>query len=157
MFCFNVERFCLSCHGDALWADTSGGNRLCGLVLLLMYACAHVRPTQTQTHTDQCTERCLWTTAVTYRTSTSAGKDRRHPRKRQSVHIQRTSVSEGEGPELPTPSQTNGLKHLPPNWRLYGLTGSWREKNTTGGFLFVCFLVRKQSQLTSVMASYVYG
>lgn len=29
MLCFNVARFCLSCHGYALWTDASGGNRLC--------------------------------------------------------------------------------------------------------------------------------
>lgn len=50
---FYVERFCLSCHGDALWADTSGGNRLCWLILLLhVCMCSHVAHINTHTHTQ---------------------------------------------------------------------------------------------------------
>lgn len=45
-----------------------------------MYACAHVRPTQT--HTDQCTVRCLWR-VVAYWTSASASKEQCHPRKKK--------------------------------------------------------------------------
>lgn len=51
MLCFHVERFCLSCHGDALWADTSGGNRLCWLVLLL-HVCMCPCAAHTNTHTE---------------------------------------------------------------------------------------------------------
>lgn len=50
MLCFNVARFCLSCHGYALWTDASGGNRLCWLVWLLhvcMCPCAAHTNTQT--------------------------------------------------------------------------------------------------------------
>lgn len=50
---FYVERFCLSCHGDALWADTSGGNRLCWLILLLhVCMCSHVAHINTHTQTN---------------------------------------------------------------------------------------------------------
>lgn len=41
--------FCLSCHGDAMWADTSGWNRLWGLVFTS--PCIHV-PTYTHPHTQ---------------------------------------------------------------------------------------------------------
>lgn len=77
MLRFHVERICLSCHGDALWADTTGGNRLCWLVLLV-HICMCPFAAHTNTHADQCTVRCLWW-MVAYWTSTSATKEHYHP------------------------------------------------------------------------------
>lgn len=69
MLCFHVERFCLSCHGDALLADTSGGW---ALLTGFTSPCMHVPMYSLHKHTDQCTVRCLWRMVVAYWTSTSA-------------------------------------------------------------------------------------
>lgn len=110
---FYVERFCLSCHGDALWADTSGGNRLCWLILLL-HVCmcsyvAHIN-THTHAHTDQCTVWCLWRMGVAYWTSTSATQEH--------CHAQKYFTKRGAwAPE------NKMVRHLCPKWPLDELTG----------------------------------
>lgn len=110
---FYVERFCLSCHGDALWADTSGGNRLCWLILLLhVCMCSHVAHinTHTHAHTDQCTVWCLWRMGVAYWTSTSATQEH--------CHAQKYFTKRGAwAPE------NKMVRHLCPKWPLDELTG----------------------------------
>lgn len=127
MLRFHVERFCLSCHGDALWADTSGGNRLFWLVLLL-HVCMCPCAAHTNTHT-QCTVRCLWR-MVAYWTSASASEKNIAIPHEQTVWSTSTGLCWRRGEALIQHTgdalgkkKTNTVKHLTyPDCWLDGLT-----------------------------------
>lgn len=134
MLCFHVERFCLSCHGDALWADTSGGNRLCWLVLLL-----HVCMCPCAAHTNTHTHRPMYSTVPLKNGRCLLNlnsKEHCHPKK-DTWSPQRTVLKKGRGTYTKYwrqlafwALQNNMVKHLTyPNRWLDGLT------ETAGGFL----------------------
>lgn len=94
---FMSRDFCLSCHGDALWADTSGGNRLCWLVLLLhVCMCPCAAHTNTHTHTQTNVQYGAFEEWSLTEPQHQPVKNIAIPWKRQSVHVQRTK-GEGRG------------------------------------------------------------
>lgn len=150
---FTLRDFCLSCHGDALWADTSGGNRLCRLVLLL-HVCMCPCAAHTNTHTDQCTVRCLWR-MVAYWTSASASKEQCHPQKDSSS----TPEDFAKGGERHLYNILGTARLLSPKttwWSIWFLlTGDWMnsQRQSEG------FYSQQQShtQFMSVLVPRVYG
>lgn len=153
MLRFHIERFCLSCHGDALWADTSGGIRLCRLVLLL-HVCMCPCAAHTNTHTDQCTVRCLWRMVV-YWTSASASKEQCHPQKDSSS----TPEDFAKGGERHLYNILGTARLLSPKttwWSIWFLlTGDWMDSQRQ----LEGFYSQQQShtQFMSVLVPRVYG
>lgn len=150
---FTLRDFCLSCHGDALWADTSGGNRLCRLVLLL-HVCMCPCAAHTNTHTDQCTVRCLWR-MVAYWTSASASKEQCHPQKDSSS----TPEDFAKGGERHLYNILGTARLLSPKttwWSIWFLlTGDWMDsQRQSEGFYSQ---QQSHTQFMSVLVPRVYG